>query len=277
MSERLISYSIAPSFFEPRHDTVFTWLGSAGVLVNARGTIVLIDPLITMIDRNGELIAETGHRLKFPFPIRASEIPRVDAVLYTHLDGDHFAKVTAETLEDRLKPRFLAPPPVQSKLQDMGISGDRLLACRDYESIQIGEAEVVITPALHDWQEVNPWKRGDCCGFLIKVPDGTIWHPGDTRLIDELMEIRGVDVLFFDVAQCRAHLGPEGSARLAQTCGARYLIAYHYGTFDVPPGGPFGSDPMSCLPLVKELSASYLLLNPGEPFELQQGKAYRNI
>ena len=41
-----------------------------------------------------------------------------------------------------------------------------------------------------------------------------------TRLIDELLEVTGVDVLFFDVAQVETHLGPAGSAQLARTCGA---------------------------------------------------------
>ena len=268
MSKELISQQIDHSFFDKGNDTALTWLGNASVLINARGTIILIDPMLTMVVRNGKQAAETGHRLKVSLPIEAKHLPGVDAVLYTHSDGDHFGKKTAATLEHRLKPIFIAPPPVQPGLRDIGVSQDRIVTAEDYRSIQVGEAEVVVTPTLHDFQEKNPWKRGDCSGFLVKTPDGTIWHPGDTRLIDELLEVKDVDVLFFDVAQCDAHLGPEGSARLAETCGARYLIAYHYGTLDVPPGGAFGSDPEYCLPLVEGLSARYLMLNPGEVLRL---------
>ena len=266
----MITQQVPASFFDRRDDTIVSWLGSAGALINTRGTVLFIDPVITTVSRNGEQVAETGHRLKTPFPIQASDVPRADAVLYTHADGDHFGRKTAEILNVNLKPVFIAPPPVQIRLQEMGVVGERIVTARDGASVQIGEAEVVVTPALHDWNEKNPWQRGDCCGFLVKTLDGTVWHPGDTRLLEELLAVKGVDVLFFDVAEARAHLGPEGSARLAETCGATDLIAYHYGTFEVPPGGPFGSDPKDCLGLVEELSAYYRQLNPGDLFSLKR-------
>jgi L-ascorbate metabolism protein UlaG (beta-lactamase superfamily) len=268
LGAQLVSQRIDPSFFHRQDGTVVTWLGSAGVLINARGTILFIDPLIALVDRNGEQVAETGHRLKIVLPIEAKQVPRADAVLYTHADGDHFGELTAGTINQHLKPLFIAPPPVRSRLMQMQVDQTLIILARDHASIQIGSAEVVVTPALHDWSKEKPWKREDCCGFLVKTPDGNIWHPGDTRLIDELLDVKGVDVLFFDVAECEAHLGPAGSSRLAETCGATDLIAYHYGTFDVPPGGPFGGDPEACLPLLKALSARYLRLYPGELLEL---------
>jgi len=263
-----MSQHIDISFFNKQDETSITWLGSAGVLINTRGTILFIDPLITLVEHDGEQVAETGHRLKVSLPIEAKHVPHADAVLYTHADGDHFGKQTAEKLHRRLQPMFIATAPVISKLKAMDVKQTQIVTAQDYASISIGEVEVGITPALHDWNQMDPWQRGDCCGYLVNTPDGTIWHPGDTRLFDELLEVKGVDVLFFDVARCRAHLGPEGSVRLAETCGAANLIAYHYGTFDVPPGGPFGSDPKDCFPLLEDLSARYLLLNPGEILRL---------
>jgi L-ascorbate metabolism protein UlaG (beta-lactamase superfamily) len=286
MSTKLKSQRIDPSFFDKREDTVVTWLGMAGALINTRGTILFIDPLITVVEPNSEQICESGHRLKISLPIEAKDVPRADAVLYTHADSDHFGRLTAKTFATRLRPKFLAPPPVrlilkdmgidgfywlltQQGKQDMGVDGERIVTARHFKSVRIGDAEVVITPALHGWQKKNPWKREDACGFLVKTPDGTIWHPGDTWLIDELLEVRGVDVLFFDVAAANSHLGPMGSARLAETSGAKVMIAYHYGTFDLPPGLAYASsNPEDSLPHVKDLSASLLLLNPGELLRL---------
>lgn len=269
MSE-LRPQKIPASFFDERQDTVVTWLGMAGVLVNARGTILLVDPLIavTGVTPDGQQVVESGDRLKVALPIEAEEVPRADAVLYTHADGDHFGRVTARTLAGRLSPRFLAPSPVCQLLGELGVGQDRLLVAKDWASVRVGQVEVVVTPALHDWQGANPWQRGDCCGFLIKTPDGAIWHPGDTRLIDELLDVRGVDVLFFDVAAVEAHLGPAGSARLAETSGAKALVAYHYGTFDLPPGSYGGCDPEDARPYVEGLPGRFLRLNPGEPLRL---------
>jgi L-ascorbate metabolism protein UlaG (beta-lactamase superfamily) len=259
---------IDAAFFERRAETAVAWLGMAGVVVNARGTILLIDPLITTVSSKGQRLCESGHSLKFPLPLQAVDVPRVDAVLYTHADGDHLGRWTAATLAARLGPTFFAPPPVGRALQGVGVSEERIVVARDFASTRVGQAEVVVTPALHDWQAERPWQRGDCCGYLIHTPDGTIWHPGDTRLIDELLDVRGVDVLFFDVAAVDAHLGPKGSARLAESCGAQALIAYHYGTFDLPPGTYGSCDPRDALPYVAGLSARYLQLNPGELLRL---------
>jgi len=268
MSTELKSQRIEASFFERREDTLVTWLGMAGVLINARGTVLLIDPLITIAESAEQPMSEAGYRLKIPLPLEAKEIPRADFVLYTHADGDHFGHETAEMLANRLRCTFLAPPPVQHLLRELGVERKRIITAQDFESVQVGPVEVVVTPALHDWQEENPWKKGDCCGYLMKAPDGTIWHPGDTRLIDELEAVRDVDVLFFDVAAVNAHLGPAGSARLGMTSGAKVMVAYHYGTFDLPPGSFGGCDPEDSWPYVKEMSACFLQLHPGEPLRL---------
>jgi L-ascorbate metabolism protein UlaG (beta-lactamase superfamily) len=134
--------------------------------------------------------------------------------------------------------------------------------------------EITVTPALHDHDATNPWKRGDCVGYLIRTPDGSIWHPGDTRLIDELKTFRDVDVLLFDVAyQVPTHLGPDGSAELAKTCGAKVLLAYHYGTMEAPEKGggyerALQSDPGDSLPFVRDLDAVFLTPGPGEVLTL---------
>lgn len=264
--EKLKTIQIHDSFFDKREDTIFTWLGMAGALINCRGTIIFIDPLISYGSDNET--CETGNRLLLPLPVTADKVPKADFVCYTHADGDHYAEKTAKILNSRLAPRFLAPGPVFEKLDKLGIEGSHLIKIKDFSSYSFGDIEIIITPALHDWQEVNPWKREDCCGYLIKTPDGSIWHPGDTRLIPELEEIKNVDILFFDVAAVDSHLGPEGSARLAVTSGAKAMIAYHYGTFDLPPGSYGGCDPDDSLPYIKDLKAVFLKPDPGEILKL---------
>jgi L-ascorbate metabolism protein UlaG (beta-lactamase superfamily) len=264
MNDRLVTRPITSSFFAQRHDTRFAWLGMAGVILNVRGTLLLIDPLITLEASGGRELCEGDYPLKVPLPIEAKDIPRVDYVLYTHADNDHFGRLTAALLAGQPQCRFIAPPPVERALLELGVPPGRLITARDFVTIQAGDAEVYITPALHNWQEKDGWQRGDCCGYLIKTPDGTIWHPGDTRLIPELLQVRDVDVIFFDVAAVEAHLGPQGSARLAASSGARLMIAYHYGTFDLPPGSFATFDPDDSLPYLAGLSAEFSRPSPGE-------------
>lgn len=264
--EKLKTIQIPDSFFDKRADTVVTWLGMAGALINSRGTIIFIDPLISY-GANNEM-CESGNRLLLPLPITADSVPKADLICYTHADGDHFAQKTAEIINSRFSPTFISPGPVTERLSEIGVDKTRLIKIKDFASYSFGDIEIIITPSLHDWQEVNPWKREDCCGYLIRTPDGSIWHPGDTRLIPELEEIKNVDILFFDVAAVDSHLGPEGSARLAETSGAKVMIAYHYGTFDLPPGSYGGCDPDDSLRYIKALEAKFLKPNPGEVLKL---------
>jgi hypothetical protein len=50
---------------------------------------------------------------------------------------------------------------------------------------------VEVTPADHAWQNEYPgasdrvFQREDCCGFCLDAPDGTIWAPGDSRLVPD--------------------------------------------------------------------------------------------
>ena len=261
---------ISDTLFQDRRGTFVIWLGNAGALIQSRGTTVLIDPLISMMQRDGKDLLESGHRLKLPLPITADRIPHVDAVMCTHTDIDHFGETTSRILNQRLDPLFIGPPMVCARWRNAGFRGHKVQEVYAGDQFPIGEVTVTVSPALHDWNPVNPFRLEDCCGFILQTPDGTIWHPGDTRLLEDHMSVKGVDVLFFDIAEARAHLGPTGSAKLASSCGASYLIAYHYGTLDVPPGGPFGSDPAGCYPLIANLSARFLPLRPGEPLWLER-------
>lgn len=266
VKEKLKTIPISDSFFDKREDTKVTWLGMAGALINCRGTIIFIDPLISYGASNKE--CETGNRLLVPLPVTADSVPKADVICYTHADSDHYAEKTARILNSRLSPTFISPAPVFESLNKIGIEKTRSFKITDFATYSFGDVDIIITPALHDWQEVNPWKREDCCGYLIKTPDGTIWHPGDTRLIPELEEIKNVDILFFDVAAVDSHLGPRGSARLAETSGAKAMIAYHYGTFDLPAGSYGGCDPDDALPYIKDLQAVFLKPDPGEIIKL---------
>ena len=272
MSVNLITSQVEGSFFDNQDRTVVTWLGMAGALINARGVVILIDPLITAVEKDGAQFSEDGHRLKVPLPIQADEVPRADLVCYTHADDDHLGRMTALTLARRTTCRFLAPPPVAKILLEIGIGEGRVSIARDYQGVGLGLVDITVTPALHDYEQPVPWVRGDCCGYLVKSPDGTVWHPGDTRLIDELLAIKDVDVLFFDVAAVEAHLGPEGSARLGASSAAKVMLAYHYGTFDMPPGSYGNCDPQAALPYLQGVPGRYLCLNPGELLWLPLGQ-----
>ena len=78
----------AAEAFAPQDGTVLRWLGMAGFLINSRDTTVMIDPLLGGFDMP----------VMIDFPITPETVPRLDAVLITHSDNDHFSVPTCRQL-----------------------------------------------------------------------------------------------------------------------------------------------------------------------------------
>ena len=143
--------------FEPGNATVLRWLGMAGFLVNARGTTLMIDPLLGDFDMP----------VMIDFPIAADAVPRLDAVLVTHSDNDHYSVPTCRRLAP-VTTGYHSTRYVDSLMRAEGFPstghdiGDR------FPVEQVG---VTVTPADHAWQNDSPgasdrvFSMEDCCGF----------------------------------------------------------------------------------------------------------------
>ena len=142
----------------------------------------------------------------------------------------------------------------------------------------IGPLRVKLTPADHAWQNSIPgaskrfFKPEDACGFWIETPDGTIWAPGDSRLMSEQLNLTTPDVILLDYSEDSAwHFGLEGSAKLVNAYPNTPIILGHWGSVDAPDFMPFNGDPKK----LKKLAVNperILVLAPGEPFILRHLK-----
>jgi L-ascorbate metabolism protein UlaG (beta-lactamase superfamily) len=238
MSRAKESIEITQEFFDYIDYTRITWLGGAGFLINTRGTIILIDPVL-MVQPEHDLISETGLKLYSKYPVMAFDIPRVDYVFYTHPDNDHLGNQTALILAKK-HPNFIGPLSVYKQLTILGIEPNNIETCRSGDKIRIKDFLLEITPADHPWQLLNPkvygkpFRKDDCCGFIITMKDARCYFPGDTRLMEEHLAIHDIDLLALDVSNDLYHLGKDGAVVLANSLPDAFLIPIHYGTYDAP-------------------------------------------
>lgn len=224
----------AEAFGEIAH-TEIRWLGGGNVLVNSRGNTILIDPLLTGFDM--PLLVEA--------PLKVQDVPKLDGLLATHIDNDHFSRETCAALAGVCR-SYHATQYVAQEMRRAGVPG----AGHDIgEKFGVGSVEITLTPAKHSWQAGIPefayreWKDEDCCGFWLNTPDGTIWLPGDSQLLESHLHMPQPDVILFDFSDNEWHITLAGAIRLANAYPQAKLLCIHWGTVDAPEMSPFNANP----------------------------------
>lgn len=267
----LISVPVGPEAFAPREDTLVIWLGGAGFLINCRGKIIFIDPVLSYHPEK-EGFSEAGLKLKIALPLLAGQVPKVDYVLYTHSDIDHLGPVTALALAQS-GAKFYGTYRVYHQLTQIGVSPKQAFVCRVDEQAELDDIIAEVTPADHPWQLKDlkrggrPFRMGECCGYILNTPDGRLFFPGDTRLMEEHFKIKDIDLMALDVSTCEYHLNHVSATVLANNLTNAYLFPMHYGTHDSPQPAHQG-DPRAVYANVTGAERRGLLLPPGEPFIL---------
>ena len=249
-----------PEAFTETTDTVLRWLGMAGFLINSRGTTIMIDPLLGGFDMP----------IMIEMPIAATDVQRLDAVLVTHSDNDHYsvptcrdlAPVTAAYHSTRYVASLMAADDLPAHGHDIG------------ETFAIGGLRVTTTPGDHAWQNESPgasdhvFAPEDACGFWLETPDGILWAPGDSRLIpDHHLAMPAPDAMLFDFSDSAWHFGLDGAIQMANAYPRTPLLLQHWGCVDAPDFSPFNADPASLVGRVVNPDR-IVPLAPGEAFAL---------
>jgi L-ascorbate metabolism protein UlaG (beta-lactamase superfamily) len=203
--------------FKQSTGTTVHWLGMAGFMVNSRGTIFMIDPLLEGYDMP----------LLMKFPILPKDVPHVDAIMATHSDNDHYSVETFRDLK-AVTTAYHSTIYVDSLMKNEGLasSGHHI-----GDTFKFGLVSAKLTPADHAWQNAFPGtsKRyfgpEDACGFNFYTPDGTIWAPGDSRLMPAQLHLPAPDLILLDYSEDSDwHFGLEGSALHGATYPPTLLV-----------------------------------------------------
>lgn len=262
---------LSEAAFDRNDGTDVYWLGAAGVLVNSRGTTIMIDPVLAS-GEDGRSEAYGKLLLVFP-PVRGEDIRRLDAVLYTHADEDHLGLVTARALSAS-GAVYHTTVYAAGVLRRDGIAPERIREHVKQDVFEVGNIRIRMTGAFHPHQLGDPlryegwfYTSQDCTGYRLETEDGTLWIPGDTLLLEEHLENRDADLVFMDFGDNEHHFGRRLSVQLANYLLDSDLIMYHWGTFDAPEENSFNADANEVRPLLLRPERLHVLA-PGERFRL---------
>jgi L-ascorbate metabolism protein UlaG (beta-lactamase superfamily) len=157
-----------------------TWLGHAGVLYEAAGRRLVIDPLVFKR-------SEPTRHADVPFDFR--ELGDLDAVLITHGDNDHLhptALYRVPRTTPIVIPRARAPRPYQVDTRAiLALLGfERVIEVDEWERVAFGDVTVVATPFRgEDWDLELP-----CRTYLVGSRELTIYANADSTSTPEAYE-----------------------------------------------------------------------------------------
>lgn len=246
------------SYFKKKERSEITWMGNASIFINSHNTKIMIDPLLEGFDMS--LLVEP--------PITCDEVPELDAVLITHINNDHFSRSTCQKLKI-ICPRFYAPQYVADVIEE-----EEYPTIKEdiYDQYELGDIQVLVTPAKHNWQNGSKkwsyryWDEKDYCGYYMTTPEGIIWLPGDSQLLEEHLHMPEPDVILFDFADNEWHITLEGAITLANTYPHADLICIHWGCVDAPDMTPLNGNPENLYERI---------INPERIKVLAPGEVYR--
>lgn len=241
--------------FEKINHTEIRWLTGGAVMINARGTVIMIDPVLEGFDM--PLIHEP--------PITPEKVVRLDGLLVTHIDNDHFSRPTIKDTVAVTKSLHTTQYLAQV-MREEGMPG---IGHDIGEEFQIGNIRIKLTPAWHNWQnevekwQYREWKMEDYCGYWMETPDGTIWMPGDSRLLPEQLTYEEPDVILLDFADNDWHITFDGAVKLCAAYSHARLLPIHWGSVDSPDFTPFNGNPIRLAEAIVNPERLHVLL-PGE-------------
>jgi L-ascorbate metabolism protein UlaG (beta-lactamase superfamily) len=252
-----------------------TYIGHATLLIELGKQRLLTDP--NFDDTLGRVLP----RVSRP-GIALADLPSLNAILVTHAHADHLSFRSLDLLP-REVPVF-APPAVAAWLIRLGYSQTRPLPVDG--QVTIGDVVVHAAMARHQGSRysVDRW-RSAANMYLMDAGSETCFFAGDTGLTPETHRIvsevihrsrRQLDVALLPIGHApwwkpgfrRGHLSADDALSLFDRLQARYLIPYHWGTFEHVTSGAYDA-----INRLKVLLPQYVrradvrILEPGDTLE----------
>lgn len=253
-----------------------TYIGHATLLIEIAGRRFLTDPnfdpalgrLLPRVSRPG---------------IALTELPKLDAILLTHAHADHLSFVSLDSLQRDIP--LYAPPAVARWLVREGYTHSLPIAPGD--CVNVGGVTIRAASATHKGSRygVDRWRNATNM-YLLETNEASSFFAGDTALVADTTRLveshltamgRILDVALLPIGHApwwkpgfrKGHLTSSDALTLFERLKARYLIPYHWGTFNHVTSTAFDAiDRLRTALETHPLRSSVRILEPGSTFTL---------
>ncbi|BBZ31822.1 MBL fold metallo-hydrolase [Mycolicibacterium confluentis] len=235
---------VTPETGKPAADLAVTWFGHSSAVIEVDGYRILADPVWSERCSPSKVV---GPQRLHPVPAPLEALPAIDAVIISHDHYDHLDISTAQHLAGSQNALFFVPLGIGVHLRGWGIPHDRIVELDWGQAQQLGELQIVCTPARHfsgrfltrnatlwsSWAVIGPRHRaffGGDTGYTTSFADiGAEYGPFDLTL----MPVGAYHPGWPDI-----HMNPEDAVRAHRDvtdAGSGLFIPIHWATFRLAP------------------------------------------
>ncbi len=218
-----------------------TYLGHASFKIEADGKTIFVDPWL-----NGPTS-----------PIKVEDVKNAYLCLVTHDHGDH-GYSEAVAICKKTGATFIAINELGLKAKQDGVENVHTLNIGG--SVDIDDITITLVHAFHSSSIGTP------TGFIVRMPSGTFYHPGDTGLFGDMKlfgELYGIDLFFVPIGSYYV-MGIKEAVKAVELVHPKIAIPMHYDTFPV-----IEANPKQFYQMVTDKGKSKVeVLKPGESKEI---------
>ena len=222
------------------------WLGHGGWKLTTSGHTVLLDPFVD----------------DSPVAVCKAADLEADFILVSHGHFDHIADVAK--IAKRTNAQVIANFEIAGWLQaNHGVESTIGMNLGGWVTLPFGKVQMTV--AHHSSQLPDGSYGGNPGGFVLALPETTIYFACDTALFSDMQLIgeTGIDVAVLPIGDLLT-MGPEDSVRATKLINPKTVLPAHYNTWP-----PIAQDAHRWATMISEqTSARPVILQPGESFSL---------